>query len=601
MMMTTLEQILNQSWLRRKMVPILFRAGMGLAMLGDLSCSNYGLDGNRYCADKDNDGFGDTRCYDKNAPAEAYTYVAQGAAIPKGYVIDNRDCNDANEKIHPNATELCNKIDDNCNGQTDEYAVPIKWYSDSDGDGYGSEKYVLDCPAPKKYVDNNNDCNDGDKDIHPGVKDICNLIDDDCNGKTDDLSDVCQTSCGWGKLYCEGKKTVCDAPKQQKEVCDGKDNDCNGKIDELAECCVPGTVEKKYCSDGIKIEKQRLCTAEYIWGNFMNVEKCWMPLYKWTCEKKVIGIVDVNAPHYNFTPKQPTNEDIGSSINQNGLPQWCCSDSYGKEWGVESNPVPKYYLQIGCSCISHVTGIDDNTNNNPTKNKKDAGKELDRQGIFWKESFQCPSHEYSSVDTMVEILFQNEGVSQESVWLNWYTFGHGPTERVVLNAGEEYRFFIDERMIPASGTQIELCTSMNGCSQKVRLESGMQQKMYVALSGEQIYAVDGEGKYFSFAAVQKIEKCETETRVNMVVRNHKTLDLQPWMNWQQGWPVQEKVVVEPGAQYTFHVTQDFLVQGINKVELCTSSYGCFPTQLIGCGDHKTYTIDWVFGRIPEKK
>lgn len=597
-----LENIISRNWLKGIGLPLLLRAGMGVVAFGDGSCSqNYGLDGNRYCADKDNDGFGDIHCFDKDAPAELYTFVAPGAEPPKGYVFDHTDCNDVNDKINPKAIELCNKIDDNCNGQTDEYAVPIKWYEDNDEDGYGSEKYVLDCPAPKKHVDNNDDCEDSKPLVHPGAKDICNLVDDDCNGVTDDLSDVCKTSCGEGKLYCEGKKTVCDAPKPQKEICDGKDNDCNGKVDELAQCCVPDTVEKKYCGDGKTVEKQRTCKSDYTWGDLVTVGACWTPSYKWTCEKKVIGIVDVNAPHYNFTPKQPTNADVGSSTNQNGLPQWCCTDSSAKEWGVESNPMPKYYLQIGCSCISYVKGIDDNTKNNHPNDKK-GSKEMERKDVFWNEGFQCPSHEYSSVETTIEILFQNEGLRAENVWLNYYTYGHGPSERVMLNAGEEHRFLIDERMIPASGTEIELCTSVNGCSEKVRVESGDKKKLYAVLYGTKIRAMDGEGREYRFDAKEVFEKCETETNVKVIVRNHKTLDLQPWMNWQQGWPVQEKVVVEPGAEYTFHVTKDSLVQGVNEIALCTSSYGCFPTQFISCGDHKTYTIDWVFGRIaPEKK
>ncbi len=65
---------------------------------------------------------GEVRVYEiglgcADADGDGYTSVSCGGT----------DCDDSNLSVHPNATEICNGIDDNCNGQVDE--------GDADGDG----------------------------------------------------------------------------------------------------------------------------------------------------------------------------------------------------------------------------------------------------------------------------------------------------------------------------------------------------------------------------------------------------------------------------------------------------------------------------------
>ncbi len=61
-----------------------------------------------YYADADSDGYG-------NKMDSVVT-----CTVPAGYVANFSDCNDADSNVHPGATEICNGVDDNCNGQIDE-------------------------------------------------------------------------------------------------------------------------------------------------------------------------------------------------------------------------------------------------------------------------------------------------------------------------------------------------------------------------------------------------------------------------------------------------------------------------------------------------
>ena len=109
-----------------------------------------------FFADTDSDGFG-TLLQD-----------SVSCNFPAGYVIDSTDCNDTNNLIYPEATDICNSIDDNCNGIIDEDAVFTIYYADVDGDGYGNG--LVDsssCFTPLGFVLNSTDCNDTSNLIYP--------------------------------------------------------------------------------------------------------------------------------------------------------------------------------------------------------------------------------------------------------------------------------------------------------------------------------------------------------------------------------------------------------------------------------------------------
>ncbi len=152
--------------------------GAGEACDGkDNDCDGTVDEGNQlalFHIDADGDGYGDA-----GEPVEA-------CSAPPGHVADDTDCDDTDASIHPDAVEVCDGKDNDCDGTVDEDSKAY-FYNDSDGDGHGdSANAAYTCTAPTGYVDAGGDCNDADPAIHPGAQEYCNGVDDDCDGDTDE-------------------------------------------------------------------------------------------------------------------------------------------------------------------------------------------------------------------------------------------------------------------------------------------------------------------------------------------------------------------------------------------------------------------------------
>lgn len=168
-----------------------------------------------------------------------------------GYLSSDGDCDDADAAIHPNQTERCDGIDNNCDKSVDE-TITVRWFADLDGDGHGTEgdAGVLRCDPPAGYVITDDDCDDSDATVFPGALDRCDGIDNDCNnlidetqtyyfdGDGDGFGDINASveGCAPGADYV-AYSGDCDDQSTQSypgaiEICDGLDNDCDGQTDD---------------------------------------------------------------------------------------------------------------------------------------------------------------------------------------------------------------------------------------------------------------------------------------------------------------------------------------------------------------------------------
>jgi len=76
--------------------------------------------------------------------------------------VGGDDCDDTDSTVNPAGVEVCNEVDDDCNGNVDE-GVTTTWYMDRDGDGYGDASSPIEaCERPPGAVANDRDCDDGD-------------------------------------------------------------------------------------------------------------------------------------------------------------------------------------------------------------------------------------------------------------------------------------------------------------------------------------------------------------------------------------------------------------------------------------------------------
>ncbi len=161
-----------------------------------------------------------------------------------GWTEEQGDCNDLDAQQHPEAEELCDGKDQDCDGEIDEDAATSLWYPDVDGDGFGlSEGQQASCTPLEGYATQGEDCDDANAAVNPGAQELCATegVDDDCDGQVDEAS--AQDSSAWyadadGDGYGEDPaEEGCEAPQsgwvQASGDCDGSDDAVHPGADEV--------------------------------------------------------------------------------------------------------------------------------------------------------------------------------------------------------------------------------------------------------------------------------------------------------------------------------------------------------------------------------
>jgi hypothetical protein len=189
--------------------------------------------------DPDHDGY-----YNSADPTYASLNLFQQLYCSVSNLFQDNDCQIYDPAVNPGAEEVCDGIDNNCDGNIDE-GVLNTYYQDLDSDSFGNPSVSISaCSVPAGYVSQSDDCNDADSAINPSAAEICDGVDNNCDGQTDPVG-ICECvvgspsqACGTDVGECEFGLTTCTptgwgscmggVSPSSEIMCNELDEDCNG-------------------------------------------------------------------------------------------------------------------------------------------------------------------------------------------------------------------------------------------------------------------------------------------------------------------------------------------------------------------------------------
>jgi hypothetical protein len=195
--------------------------------------------------DADGDGFGSASGF-------------FGCDPGSGYVSNNTDCDDASDQAFPGGVEVCDGLDNDCNGTVDGIdndgdayidaecgggdcddtdpavnpGIAETWYDGLDTDCSGGSDYDQDGDGDDDASFGGSDCDDSDAARYGGAVDTpYDGIDSDCGGEDDfDFDSDGHRSDAYGGDDCDDTDASAN-PSQIEVWYDGVDADCGGEND----------------------------------------------------------------------------------------------------------------------------------------------------------------------------------------------------------------------------------------------------------------------------------------------------------------------------------------------------------------------------------
>lgn len=237
--------------------------------------------------DHDGDGYGD--------PA----VPATGCEAPEGYVVDNTDCDDAQASVHPGLREVCDGLDQDCDGKVDE-GQQETFFRDSDGDGYGDPNVTADaCAAPDGYVSAAGDCRDDDPEVHQGSDEVCaGGVDEDCDALLDCEDDACNTDGTCVELDCAD-----GLDGDEDGYTDCGDDDCWGVVcpTTVRMTVHGGEATHRFDSGGV-LWMEPYCSARYVFkrSSWVDLESVTGTLRVYGPEGSVLRACDWTVERASF-------------------------------------------------------------------------------------------------------------------------------------------------------------------------------------------------------------------------------------------------------------------------------------------------------------
>ena len=149
--------------------------------------------------------------------------------------LGRQECNNGELScavIHQTSDELCDGLDNDCDGLSDEGNLGLGGECDTGNLG-ACRVGIQSCQDAQIYCQQVNEASVG--------LDPCDGVDNDCDGRVDEaVAEIglrCDTEqsglCSLGRFQCTAGQLTCQSDVQPGlELCDGVDNDCDGAMDE---------------------------------------------------------------------------------------------------------------------------------------------------------------------------------------------------------------------------------------------------------------------------------------------------------------------------------------------------------------------------------